>query len=147
MCSCICTSLYIRLLPKIDGKIYCVWNMEKHLHGDSNGTHKALIFPLFRYVCAVGCFHIRQQSVSSQKAFGIRYLCSCLRALMLVVMLLLRLPLLPLLLALSLVLQFGAVVVASVAADMNSQFICMTRMMVIMFAQIQTKIDTKHEKW
>lgn len=33
--------------------------MEKHLHGDSNGTHKALIFPLFRYVCAVGCFHIR----------------------------------------------------------------------------------------
>lgn len=35
----------------------------------------------------------------------------------------------------------------AIAADMNSQFICMTRMMVIMFAQIQTQIDTKHEKW
>lgn len=62
---------------------------EKHLHGDSNGTHKALIF--FPYaqkcMCSGVFFHIRQQSVSSQKAFGIRYLCSCQRTLLVLLLL------------------------------------------------------------
>lgn len=90
-CSCICTAIYWDAYKDRWKDIHTEErNVERNIYMVIQMAHTKLSF-FFPYaqkcMCSGVFFHIRQQSVSSQKAFGIRYLCSCQRTLLVLLLL------------------------------------------------------------